>query len=115
MPQRLQTCGQTCSGWPHYCRPASRTSITNDHGLTNSDVIVMGEKRTDQPDYYMDGDAPTNPGGDFDRVVEPYRHGVRLGSNYLYLDMHVETLRKKEGVKLAGIDPWDPIAGIRPQ
>jgi prepilin-type N-terminal cleavage/methylation domain-containing protein/prepilin-type processing-associated H-X9-DG protein len=84
-------------------------------GMTVSDVIVMGEKRTDQPDYYMDGDSPGNPNGDFDRVVEPYRHGARLGSNYLYLDFHVETLRKKENVKLAGVDPWDPALLTPPQ
>jgi prepilin-type processing-associated H-X9-DG protein len=76
-------------------------------GMTSADVIVMGEKRTDQPDYYMDGDAPGNPGGDFDRVVEPYRHGVRLGSNYLFLDLHVDSVYKKPGIQLASIDPWD--------
>ena len=79
-------------------------------GLSNSDVIVMGEKVTDQPDYYMDGDSPTNPQGDFARVVEPYRHGPKLGSNYLFLDLHVGSVYKKPNVMLAGIDPWDPQA-----
>jgi prepilin-type processing-associated H-X9-DG protein len=80
----------------------------NAHGLTSSDIIVMGEKRTSERDYYMDGDSPGS--GDFDRVVEPYRHGSKLGSNYLFLDMHVGTVYKKPNVQLAGIDPWDPQA-----
>ena len=48
-------------------------------------------------DYFMEE-------GDFDppkAIVEPYRHGVKLGSNYLYLDMHVSTvppLEAKEAV-----------------
>ncbi len=88
----------------------------NFAGLTVSDVIVMGEKKPDQPDYYMDGETTGNPTGDFDRVVEPYKHGIRLGSNYLYLDMHVETFRKKDNLKnvqIAGLDPWDQ--GLNPQ
>jgi prepilin-type N-terminal cleavage/methylation domain-containing protein/prepilin-type processing-associated H-X9-DG protein len=85
------------------------TKITGNseigHGLTNADIIVMGEKVTGERDYYMDGDAPG--GGDFGRVVEPYRHGLRLGSNYLFLDLHVGSVYKKPNVMLAGIDPWD--------
>ena len=42
---------------------------------------------------------------EFNRVVEQYRHGVRLGSNYLYHDGHVGTLLPREA--LTGIDPWD--------
>jgi prepilin-type N-terminal cleavage/methylation domain-containing protein/prepilin-type processing-associated H-X9-DG protein len=76
-------------------------------GMTAADVVVMGEKRTGEPDYYMDGDSPTNPNGDFDRVVEPYRHGAKLGSNYLFLDLHVDSVYKKPAIQLAGIDPWD--------
>src|SRR5688500_10138486 len=45
--------------------------------LTWSDVIWMGEKRSSEVDYYME-----RVGNEFDRVVEPYRHGVKLGSNY---------------------------------
>jgi hypothetical protein len=43
---------------------------------------------------------------DFDRVVEPYRHGIRLGSNYLFLDMHVGLLTQDQAYN--GLDPWDP-------
>jgi prepilin-type N-terminal cleavage/methylation domain-containing protein/prepilin-type processing-associated H-X9-DG protein len=90
---------------------SSKIAGNNPWGLTSADVIVMGEKRTSEPDYYMDGESTGNPAGDFDRVVEPYRHGLRLGSNYLFLDLHVGTVYKKPDAKvieIAGIDPWDP-------
>ncbi len=41
---------------------------------------------------------------DYERIVEPYRHGLQLGSNYLYLDGHVGTVLPREA--LTGIDPW---------
>ena len=70
----------------------------------DSEVVLMGEKRTTEPDYYMEAD----PDSEFDRVVEPYRHGIRLGSNYLYLDLHVDTVPPK-AIKDA-MDAWDPLA-----
>lgn len=75
-----------------------RTNAIGLGGATSSDIIVMGEKRTSRTDYYMNK-------GDFPVKVEPYRHGIRLGSNYLYLDWHVatESPKKAEG----GLDPWD--------
>jgi prepilin-type processing-associated H-X9-DG protein len=69
-------------------------------GLTASDVIVMGEKRSDWEDYYMNK-------GDYPSRVEPYRHGLKRGSNYLFLDLHVGTLLNRKHV-LRGVDPWDP-------
>jgi hypothetical protein len=68
-------------------------------GHTPSDVIVMGEKVSGEFDYYMDT-------GDFDTKVEKYRHGIMSGSNYLMLDMHVETLLPAAAA--GGLDPWDP-------
>ncbi len=65
---------------------------------TVSDVVVAGEKKTTVRDYYMEHD-------DFDRVVEPYRHGLQQGSNYLKLDWHVDTNLPDEAK--TGIDPWD--------
>jgi prepilin-type processing-associated H-X9-DG protein/prepilin-type N-terminal cleavage/methylation domain-containing protein len=62
------------------------------------EVVLMGEKVTDRTDYYMELD-------EFDDVVEPYRHGVRLGSNYLYLDGHV-SLEPPEAIRDT-LDPWD--------
>src|SRR5437762_1829719 len=45
---------------------SSKIAGNNPGGLTSADVIVMGEKFTDQPDYYMGGKAEGNPSGDFD-------------------------------------------------
>lgn len=68
--------------------------------LTPSDVIVMGEKVTSTPDYYMDP-------GDYVGKVEFYRHGAMYGSNYLFLDLHVDTQLPRQAN--AAIDPWDPV------
>ena len=67
-------------------------------GLSSSDLIIMGEKRTDWDDYYMGT-------GNFPGHIEQYRHGLSQGSNYLYLDWHVAMQMPKEAK--AGIDPWD--------
>jgi prepilin-type N-terminal cleavage/methylation domain-containing protein len=70
-------------------------------GTPSSDVIVMGEKRTAEIDYYMNL-------GDFDRVVNPYMHGVQQGSNYLFLDMHVGLLKGDPAkAMIKATDPWD--------
>ena len=72
---------------------------THIHGYAASQIILMGEKISSSDDYYMDR-------GDFaDGVVEPYRHGARLGSNYLFVDLHVGILPYADAY--IGIDPWD--------
>ena len=68
-----------------------------------SDVIVMGEKQWDYPDYYMNSNFFKVTTDYFTRV-NPWMHGLRLGSNYLFMDMHVE--HKAENEVKAGIDPW---------
>jgi prepilin-type N-terminal cleavage/methylation domain-containing protein len=78
-------------------------SNTQTFGLTPSEVIVMGEKVTSQPDYYMDAVA-----GDYTTKVDFYKHGPHIGSNYLYLDMHVES--DMPAVSLSDLDPWDTTA-----
>jgi prepilin-type N-terminal cleavage/methylation domain-containing protein/prepilin-type processing-associated H-X9-DG protein len=70
---------------------------------TPSEMIVMGEKRSDWPDYYMDSDT-TRHRTDYYTRVEPWRHGLRVGSNYLFMDWHVEPRTEKQSI--AGIDPW---------
>lgn len=86
-----------------------RVSSSDFGGLSSSQVVVGGEKRTQMRDYYMErGDNH----GEFDRVVEMYKHGLRLGSNYLYHDGHVETLAPREA--LPGLDPWDVPIEIPP-
>lgn len=70
-------------------------------GVSPSDVIVMGEKRPEFDDYYMNL-------GDFDRLVQPYMHGLQQGSNYLFMDIHVG-LYKGDRAKalIKATDPWD--------
>ena len=70
---------------------------------TPSDMIVMGEKRSEWVDYYMDTNKWQHR-TDYDTRVEPWRHGLRIGSNYLFMDWHVEPRTEKQS--LAGIDPW---------
>ncbi|HMB95815.1 MAG TPA: prepilin-type N-terminal cleavage/methylation domain-containing protein [Tepidisphaeraceae bacterium] len=82
----------------HLADERIRAGSKNFGGLTSSEVIVAGEKLTNVRDYYMEKD-------EFDRIVEQYRHGLQLGSNYLYLDGHVGTVLPREA--LVGIDPWD--------
>jgi prepilin-type N-terminal cleavage/methylation domain-containing protein/prepilin-type processing-associated H-X9-DG protein len=76
------------------------------NATSDSEVVLMGEKKTSEPDYYMEAE----PASEFDRVVEPYRHGLKLGSNYLYLDSHVDTGPPK--VILDALDSWDPTGGL---
>lgn len=75
-------------------------------GLYASDVVVMGEKISGISDYYMERD-------EFARVVEPFRHGMWYGSNYLYLDMHVSS--SPPGAARSDIDPWDLPLPVAPQ
>jgi prepilin-type N-terminal cleavage/methylation domain-containing protein/prepilin-type processing-associated H-X9-DG protein len=74
-------------------------------GLSSSDIIVAGEKRTDKDDYYM-------ATGNFPGHIEQYRHGLTRGSNYLYLDWHVSTQMPKDAK--TGIDPWDVPSTTQP-
>lgn len=66
-------------------------------GRNPSDVVLMGEKKNTVDDYYMEA-------GDFADKVDLYRHGIKLGSNYLYMDGSVRNEPPKEA--LNGIDPW---------
>jgi type II secretory pathway pseudopilin PulG len=88
-------------------------SSKNLGGLTSSQFVVMGEKLTTIPDYYIQ----TFPGNrtDYEKCIEKYRHGRLLGSNYLHMDLHVDTRAPIEAIK--GLDPWDsapPEAPIKP-
>jgi prepilin-type N-terminal cleavage/methylation domain-containing protein/prepilin-type processing-associated H-X9-DG protein len=69
-------------------------------GISSSDIVVAGEKRDGARDYYMEY-------GDYERVVEPFRHGELAGSNYLYHDGHVSTVLPKDAKR--GIDPWQVV------
>jgi type II secretory pathway pseudopilin PulG len=85
---------------------SGRVRDKNGDSRSDSDVVVMGEKRVGEPDYYMEAD----PASEFDRVVDPYKHGIKLGSNYLYKDGHVDIVPPK--VILDGLDSWDPTGGV---
>lgn len=88
-------------------------------GRSRADIIVAGEKRSTVRDYHMEA-ISSNPNpvpdpvtgqiysSEFDRVVEPYRHGISYGSNYLFLDGHVDTKLPTDANN--GLDPW----GVNP-
>jgi prepilin-type N-terminal cleavage/methylation domain-containing protein/prepilin-type processing-associated H-X9-DG protein len=88
-------------------RQVTYTSKNLGGGKNSSNVIVMGEKRTDVDGYYLDP-------GEYESCVEPFRHGRTLKSNYLYLDLHVDN--EAETRILNGVEPWDiPPASPSPQ
>ncbi|HSV15156.1 MAG TPA: type II secretion system protein [Tepidisphaeraceae bacterium] len=66
-------------------------------GRSSSDVVVMGEKKAQYADYYMERN-------DFATKVERYRHGIKLGSNYLYLDWSVRNTPPQAA--WSALDPW---------
>jgi prepilin-type N-terminal cleavage/methylation domain-containing protein/prepilin-type processing-associated H-X9-DG protein len=68
------------------------------NGRSTADVVVMGEKKTTISDYYMEP-------GDFDRTIDLLRHGIMLGSNYLFMDGSVRNI--PAAMARTGMDPWD--------
>jgi hypothetical protein len=73
------------------------------------ELVLMGEKVTREKDYYLESlvfDANGNVDSEFTRVVDLYRHGLTLGSNYLFMDMHVASAAPREAIH--AVDPWDP-------
>jgi prepilin-type processing-associated H-X9-DG protein len=77
---------------------------------------VLGERKVDYFDYYMECDINPSTGQftgvtDFTRV-EPYRHGLISRSNVLYLDFHVDN---RIPVKLdpTFVDPWQVRAPVQ--
>ena len=81
----------------HFKRHGIRYGSTK--GVSASDIVLMGEKKSHVTDYHMDLRQ-------FEEVVEKFRHGLQLGSNYLFLDGHVDT--KLPALAKDQIDPWDP-------
>jgi prepilin-type N-terminal cleavage/methylation domain-containing protein/prepilin-type processing-associated H-X9-DG protein len=80
-------------------------------GISISDIVLMGEKTTDQPDYYMNGDTASGITDYQAGKVELYRHGTQLGSNYLYMDLHVGGFRFRSNDTtdqqyMLAADPW---------
>jgi prepilin-type N-terminal cleavage/methylation domain-containing protein/prepilin-type processing-associated H-X9-DG protein len=87
-----------------YWRVKYSSSLPNHQSPSN--VVLMGEKISNLPDYYMEY-------GQFNDLVSPYRHGLMAGSNYLFLDLHVDSLLP-ETAKDA-LDPWDFAGGAPPK
>src|SRR5436305_1978453 len=50
---------------------SGRVRDKDGNGRSDSYVVLMGEKRASEPDYFMEAD----PASEFDRVVDPYKHG----------------------------------------
>lgn len=75
--------------------------------LSPSNVILIGEKLSTVGDYYMEY-------GDFSTKVDCFRHGATIGSNYLMLDMHVETMIVNTSNSESLLDPWDFGTGSAP-
>lgn len=79
------------------------TKFPNDASPSN--VILMGEKISAWGDYYMNVTGTVN---DFTTgKVDEFRHGTTVGSNYLMLDMHVETKIVSSADAPNWMDPWN--------
>jgi hypothetical protein len=50
---------------------------------------------------------------EFFRVVDRYRHGTKRGSNYLYMDMHVD-IHGPANLDPGSVDPWDVPVTVTP-
>jgi prepilin-type N-terminal cleavage/methylation domain-containing protein len=101
---------------------AAHTYIFNSHLVENpakvlkysghvssrgsADLVVLGEKRTVVSDYYMEaGDITINGNAGTSNKVDLYKHGIKLGSNYLFKDMHAANTPPAQIA--ANLDPWD--------
>ncbi|HEY1684923.1 MAG TPA: type II secretion system protein [Tepidisphaeraceae bacterium] len=71
-------------------------------GITTSRVVVMGEKKTLSTNYYVE---ILSGNSTYEEQVDLYRHGKTIGSNYLYLDLHVDS--NGPTTTAYGADPWD--------
>ena len=76
-------------------------------GKDPASIILMGEKKPTFPDYYMETKKNSPTQSEFWDRVEKYRHGLQLGSNYLFLDGHVGSAMPADAEK-GWADPWDP-------
>jgi prepilin-type N-terminal cleavage/methylation domain-containing protein/prepilin-type processing-associated H-X9-DG protein len=81
---------------------------TRTQGVPAETIVVMGEKKREYCDYYMEVEwDKTPPLSDYDRMVEENRHGLKHGSNLLYLDGHVDNQRWK--IKTGCVDAWQVV------
>lgn len=69
--------------------------------LSPSQVVVMGEKKQQQDDFYMNGGTSN----DYPRLVETQKHEKSYGSNYLRLDISVSNEPPVQ--QASASDPWE--------
>jgi prepilin-type N-terminal cleavage/methylation domain-containing protein/prepilin-type processing-associated H-X9-DG protein len=67
-------------------------------GRSPSEVILAGEKYPPERDYFVERN-------EFPRLVDLFHHGRTRGSNYLFVDGHVELQLPRE--TRGGVDSWD--------
>jgi prepilin-type N-terminal cleavage/methylation domain-containing protein/prepilin-type processing-associated H-X9-DG protein len=79
------------------------------NGRNVSQVPLLGEKVSIVRDYYMEKEAGQS---EFFRIVERYRHGPTRGSNYLFMDLHVDSQPPEEAYNQ--VDPWDVPSTTQP-
>jgi prepilin-type processing-associated H-X9-DG protein len=72
-------------------------------GLSPGEVVVMGEKRA-ETDWYFIGAR-----NEYFDAADAWKHDVRLGCNYLFLDLHVAPMQPKLAER--GYNPWEVTGG----
>jgi prepilin-type N-terminal cleavage/methylation domain-containing protein len=72
-----------------------------------ANVVLMGEKISAWGDFYMNVSDVTDTNDYAQGKVDEFRHGLKVGSNYLFLDMHVESLIITASDAANWLDPWD--------
>jgi prepilin-type N-terminal cleavage/methylation domain-containing protein/prepilin-type processing-associated H-X9-DG protein len=89
----------------HVVARAIRASTKDLAGISSSEMIIMGEKKTQYDDYYsFIGPTHKNDPVPPNNLLEWYRHGIQVGSNYLFLDWHAEVMLPWKAAR--GWDPW---------
>jgi len=124
---KILTCPSDIDPYENHSYVVNQELVQNDNpvrfssgytgGRPRTDIIVACEKRSQVRDYHMErstGGPVTDQttgityASEYDRVVEPYRHGLSYGSNFLFLDGHVSTALPD--VAKNSVDPWDVVS-----
>lgn len=79
-------------------------------GYSTTTVPLMGEKPNELTEYYVQRLPPFDQElSDYDKCVDEHHHGVRRGSNNLFLDLHAGVPSgPKTFVAEAWLDPHQP-------
>jgi prepilin-type N-terminal cleavage/methylation domain-containing protein/prepilin-type processing-associated H-X9-DG protein len=81
-------------------------------GKNSADVILMGEKTIRECDYTLGTNADGVTTEYAMGKVDAWKHGRDRGANYLFLDLHVDTMREPPLIAPIApdnrpLDPWD--------